>query len=143
MSASYGAKWSSQCGETFGESGALGAAWRSILDGLTPAQIHAGLRLMLNRHDPDTGECNPWPPSAVEFRALCLPKPAAAKPDEWKSNRADPRKIPSPERLAWHKANIAWIEAGGELPRPGAVEPPAPVGATPFWDIYTGPRASL
>jgi len=121
----------SQCGDIFAESGTIGAAWRAGLSGVTPDQIDAGFRAMLDRTDP-------WPPGVIEFRQLCQPPPIDHSHD-WKADKADPRMMPSPERVAWHQGNIQHIQAFGELPRPGVVEPPAPAGAMSFWDIYRAP----
>jgi hypothetical protein len=131
MSVLYSAKWSSASGETFGESGPIGQLWQQGLTGLTDAQIQTGMAACQT-----SGE--PWPPGLNEFKAMCFPQ-AAPDFEPFKPQRADPAKLPSPERLQWHKDNIAWIEKGGELPRPGVTEPPAPAGCKSFWSIYKGP----
>ena len=111
MASIYLHKWSSACGETFGESGVLGQTWQSGLSGVTPTQIGEGLRACLKRADP-------WPPTLPEFLQLCVPaQTGQPAPDAWKDARADPAKMPGPKRLAWHQANIAHIQKGGELPR--------------------------
>lgn len=130
----YGHRWSSTYGETFGESGPAGRMWQVALAGVSNAQIAKALHGCLTRED------GAWPPTLPEFRALCVAS-AKAQPHvaTWVPQRADPARMPSAERLQWHKDNIAWVEMGGELPRPNSVEPPAPAGARPFWDIYRGP----
>ncbi len=135
MSASYSERWSSRYGDVFAESGTLGAAWQAGLVGVTADQIGRGMKSCLDRTTPDSGKPDPWPPGIVEFRNLCAPPPVDHS-DDWKAARADPAKMPSPARLQWHKNNIKWIQDGGELPRPGVVEPPAPPGVMSFWDIY-------
>lgn len=135
LSALYGAKWSSVCGDVFGESGATGEAWRAALNGVNPNELANGLRALGDREDT-------WPPGALEFAKLCKPDPVDHSQD-WKANKADPRKMPSLERVAWHKANQAWIEAGNELPVPGLVEPPAPYGSPSFWEIYNAKCADV
>ena len=130
LSSIYLHKWSSACAETFIESGAIGRTWQAGLSGVTPQQVADGLRGCLSRTDP-------WPPTLPEFLELCRPPPEDHSQD-WKDSKPDPRKMPSPERLAWHKANIAWIQAGNELPVPGLVEPRAPAGVRSFHEIYQG-----
>ena len=129
MIALYGHKWSSAHGDQ-PEDGS-GKTWQHGLRGINASEIGDGLQACLAREDD-------WPPTLPEFLRLCRPKDNQPAND-WKSQRADPAKMPSPDRLAWHKANIAHIEAGGELPRPGVKEPPGPPGAMHFWDIYKGP----
>jgi hypothetical protein len=111
MASIYLHKWSSACGETFGESGPVGQTWQAGLAGVTAAQIGDGLRGCLKRTDP-------WPPTLPEFLQLCVPAQTnQPSPDDWKTYRADPAKMPGPKRLAWHQANVAHIKADGELPR--------------------------
>lgn len=63
MQAVYGHRWTSGYGAE--PDGIAAATWATGLDGLTPAQIAAGLRACLA-----SGEG--WPPALPEFRALCL-----------------------------------------------------------------------
>ncbi len=137
MTAMYGHRWSTTFADNFEQSGPTGRMWQAALTGVTNAQIAHGLHGCLTRDD------GAWPPALPEFRALCL---AGAKPQQsnpghqpYTPQRADPARMPSPERYAWHQANIAWVEKGGELPRPGVNEPPAPAGVMAFWEIYKGP----
>lgn len=105
----YGHKWASMYGETFEASGSAGLTWQKGLAGVVPGNLADGLRKCLDREDP-------WPPTLPEFRKLCLP-PEPAGGEDWKSQRADKGKMPGPQRLQWHKDNIAHVEAGGTLPR--------------------------
>lgn len=132
----YGHRWAATYGETFGDSGPTGAMWQVALKGISNRQIAQGLHACITRDD------GAWPPSLPEFRAMCIAGQAstlaAATVEAYVPQRADVAKFPSAERLQWHKDNIAWIEKGGELPRPGSVEPPAPEGCRSFWSIYKG-----
>lgn len=123
----YGAKWSAAMGEKFADSGPTGTFWQRGLVGITANQIDMGMVACAMRAED-------WPPSVRDFRALCLPQREHV--NEWKSQRADPKKMPSAERLKWHQLNIAWIKSGHELPRTGAIEPPAPLGSRGFASIY-------
>ena len=134
MSAFYSDKWSSKFGDVFAESGMMGLAWQESLAGVNESQLYRGLDALLAREDV-------WPPGVAEFRQLCL-QPDAVHPDAWESVKPDSAKMPSPERLKWHKENIAWIQAGGELPRPDVAEPAAPAGVMSFWDIYKVPTGT-
>ena len=109
MGAYYGHKWTSSMADTFGEAGPAGQIWAQALAAYTPHEIGAALLALTDREDD-------WPPSIREFRLLCRP-PIIDTGDAWKSAKPDPARMPSPERVAWHKANIAHLEAGGELPR--------------------------
>lgn len=128
MSAFYGPRWSTVFGDTFAESGPAGSLWRSELAGLDASDIARGMAACRHREDQ-------WPPALQEFRTLCRQAPVDHSKD-WMGDKARTSLMPSPERLAWHAANIDHIKRGGELPRPDAVEPPAPVGSQSFWDIY-------
>ena len=59
LAAMYGHRWTSSYG--IEDSG----TWSAVLAGLTPEQVGRGLRRVA-----DSGE--EWPPSAPQFRALCL-----------------------------------------------------------------------
>lgn len=59
MAEIFGHKWVSSYGETPNES------WCRCLAGVDPGQIATGLNALLDRSDP-------WPPTAIEFRNLCL-----------------------------------------------------------------------
>lgn len=127
MAAFYGAKWVSANGDVFGESGPMGEAWRAALAGVTPAELSNGFRALKDREDP-------WPPGAIEFAQLCKPDPIDHSKD-WMANKPRTSMMLSPERLQWHKDNIAHVKAGGELPR-DVPEPPGPVGGRSFRSVY-------
>lgn len=131
----YGHRWSTTFGESFGDSGPTGAMWQTALSGVTNAMIAKALHACITRDD------GAWPPSLPEFRGLCLAsaKAANAQPAAWVPSKPNYDNFPSPERLQWHKDNIAWVEKGGELPRPGVDEPPKPAGSKGFWTVYKGP----
>ena len=57
----YGHQLNSGFGETIPES------WERLLTQVSPEQIKNGLNALADRADT-------WPPNAVEFRALCMPK---------------------------------------------------------------------
>lgn len=137
MTALYLHRWTSAMGESFGESGPFGTTWQAGLAGISNTQVAHGLHACITRDD------GAWPPTLPEFRALCMSKQAvtfaAQTVSEYVPQKADRARMPSPERLQWHKDNIAWIEKGGELPRPHSFEPPAPDGCESFWKIYRGP----
>ncbi|WJO34802.1 hypothetical protein [Pseudomonas monteilii] len=67
MTQTYGHKWTS----SFGDEPKADHAWAKILGGLTGQQIANGLRRMieLGQTDPEVAK---WPPSATDFRVMCL-----------------------------------------------------------------------
>lgn len=67
MTQTYGHKWTS----SFGEVPKADHAWAKILGGLNGKQIANGLHRMieLGQADPEVAK---WPPSAPDFRAMCL-----------------------------------------------------------------------
>lgn len=70
MLARYGHKWATGFGRT--PSRVTSEVWAHDLAGLTPDQVAHGLQALRSR----TGE---WPPTAPEFRALCLAIPSLAE----------------------------------------------------------------
>lgn len=66
MTRIYGHKWISSFGEIDDDT------WARGLAGVTATQLGHGLSTCLLRRD------DPWPPTLVEFRALCLPDKAVA-----------------------------------------------------------------
>ncbi|WP_445677657.1 hypothetical protein [Pseudomonas putida] len=67
MTQTYGNKWTS----SFGEVPKADHAWAKILGGLSGQQIANGLHRLieLGQNDPEVAK---WPPSAPDFRAMCL-----------------------------------------------------------------------
>lgn len=65
MSAMYGHRWSS----AYGLEPDPDRVWQATLSGITAEQIKSGLRKCALRADP-------WPPSAPEFRGLCIEEQA-------------------------------------------------------------------
>jgi len=67
MTQTYGNKWTS----SFGEVPKPDHAWAKILGGLSGQQIANGLHRLieLGQNDPEVAK---WPPSAPDFRAMCL-----------------------------------------------------------------------
>ena len=59
MTEIFGHKWTSSYSDQPTES------WCRVLQGITPQQIAHGLNAMMGRDDA-------WPPTAIEFRNLCL-----------------------------------------------------------------------
>jgi len=80
MTEMYGHKWAS----TYGQSDS--GTWGKVLGDVTGKQIANGMQALARR----TGDQAAWPPSAPEFRDLCLAG-------------GDTLGIPSPER-AWNEA---------------------------------------
>lgn len=70
MTQTYGLKWTS----AFGEEAKADHAWAKILGGLTRQQIANGLRRMIEMGQTDP-EVAKWPPSAPDFRVMCLHVP--------------------------------------------------------------------
>ncbi|MCE1001850.1 hypothetical protein [Pseudomonas sp. NMI1173_11] len=70
MTQTYGHKWTS----AFGEEAKADHAWAKILGGLNGKQIANGLHRMieLGQTDPEVAK---WPPSAPDFRFMCLHVP--------------------------------------------------------------------
>lgn len=67
MTQTYGHKWTSN----YGEAPKADHAWAKILGGLTGHQLANGLRRLieLGQVDPEVAK---WPPSAPDFRGMCL-----------------------------------------------------------------------
>lgn len=82
MTQTYGHKWTS----SFGDAPKADHAWAKILGGLNGKQIAAGLHRMIEigQTDPEVAK---WPPSAPDFRAMCMHVPG----------------LPPVDR-AWHEA---------------------------------------
>lgn len=75
MTEIYGRRWTG----SFGVSADQTHAWAATLGGLTGAQIGAGLTALAETQDE---QLRKWPPSAPEFRALCLEVPGLPTEDE-------------------------------------------------------------
>lgn len=67
MTQTYGHKWTS----SFGDAPKADHAWAKILGGLNGQQIANGLHRMIELGQTDQ-EVAKWPPSAPDFRAMCL-----------------------------------------------------------------------
>lgn len=70
MTQTYGHKWTSN----FGDEPKVDHAWAKVLAGLNGKQIASGLHRMieLGQTDPEVAK---WPPSAPDFRVMCLHVP--------------------------------------------------------------------
>lgn len=136
MAEIYGHRWTSAYGETPAQ------GWEIALRGISPERIKQGLELMAadrKYHD--------WPPAALEFRALCLPRgedfglPSADEAfAQAVGNRTEKhpsvvftlramgdvafelRRMPSDKArelwARWWPQTVEHVAAGGELPEP-------------------------
>lgn len=77
MTQTYGHKWTS----SFGDAPTADHAWARILGGLSKEQLSNGLRRMieLGQTDPEVAK---WPPSAPDFRAMCMHVPGLPPVDQ-------------------------------------------------------------
>jgi len=108
MTKLYGHKWSSSYGDK--DDGNL---WLATLGELSPKDLMLGLRKCAN-----SGEA--WPPSAPEFKAMCLPDITDyGLPSTEEAYREAANKYRSPSKKPWsHPAvyhagkKVGWFEVG-------------------------------
>ena len=90
MASLYGNKWTSTMGETD-----HGNMWLAALNGLVFDQLKIGMSKCA-----DSGEA--WPPSAPEFKAMCLPDPTDyGLPDAESAYREACDNCHQPSRHKW------------------------------------------
>lgn len=159
MSEIYGHRWTSAYGEE-----PVGG-WEVALTGVTPAMVKTGLARMAA--DP---RYQAWPPAALEFRALCLPRsedlglpqehdafaqavgnesgkhPAVvftlrAMGDRAFALRRMTDREARQEFIGWWSKTVEHVIAGGEIPEPEKQIEDRPVKAAP--EAVANHRAQL